>query len=290
LATAPLAYAIDCGDVLGPGGHFKLQADLVCNTPITVMGPAILDLNGRMITSSPVDRTLIKVEGKNAKVRNGSLEDCGNCVEVGGDGGHKIDSLNVRVGGASDGIVVSSDHNQIVRNRVTEADFAFFVRGNKNTLFRNAADINFGDGFVVQGTNHRLIQNTAEDNVARGFSVEGSNNTLIHNQVVGTQLTQIAAFEVSGDHHTLIHNSAIGNAGNGFLIAGANHRLVKNDAETNGGSGIAVKGTDSKMLINTAIDNGDGVSTFDLFDDNADCDNNKWRNNTFDTRNQNCIR
>ncbi len=288
LVMVNFAYAVNCGDVLGPGGFYTLKKDINCDTEITVVGPATFDLKGHTITSSPLIWPLIRVEGKHAKIRNGRLKDCAVCILVGGDGAHKIRHMEVQVG-SSDGIIVESNHNRIIGNRVTTADFAFSVRGHGNLLLRNTANNNHGDGFVISGVNQQLIRNRAKDNINHGISVSGSHHKLIGNKVTGSFLPS-RAIDIWGDHHLLIGNISIGNTGNGFFVAGEGHLLMGNKSKTNGDSGIMINAVDSKMIQNRAFDNGDGVSTFDLYDSHQDCDNNSWINNLFGTRNQDCIR
>lgn len=287
----PPVGAVECGDTLGPGGRFTLEKDIVCSAEpaISVLGHTVFNLNGHTITSSPVDLILIKVEGRNARVFNGFLEDCGRCLIVAGEGHHIISRIVVRVGGASDGILVSSDKNLIYRNAVAEADVGFVIGGEKNIVAYNAADNNFGEGFVINGIKHLLLKNTADENVSSGFVISGSHHRLVRNEVTGTRL-EFGGFEIGGDGHTLRANIAMDNAGDGLLVKGAGHRLFRNTVENNGKSGISVAGTNNIIKRNFAQDNGDGVTAFDLRDDDPLCDNNVWKRNTFKTSNTHCIR
>ena len=88
----------ECGQTIGPGGHYKLDADLDCSDPITtsgldvaltVVGPVTLDLRGHSIIGY-VNLDGIILDGEKAKIRKGTLTGFYNGVVVEGDGHHKI--------------------------------------------------------------------------------------------------------------------------------------------------------------------------------------------------------
>src|SRR5262249_52458632 len=88
------AHGINCGDVLGPGGNFKLQRDLDCtleNPALTVTDGAILDLDGHIVTCA---RGCVELTGAGAQLLNGVLH--GGLIltlAVSGTGGHTVKNV-----------------------------------------------------------------------------------------------------------------------------------------------------------------------------------------------------
>ena len=73
-----------------------------------------------------------------------------------------------------------------------------------------------------------------------------------------------------------------------LTFVGSNGNHINGNTANNNLVGISVCCADSlnnKLNGNTAL----GNLTIDLFDNNVNCDNNKWTGNVFSTRNQNCI-
>ena len=94
--------------------------------------------------------------------------------------------------------------------------------------------------------------------------LESSTNTHVNNNVFSANQTGVAVSASSSDNH-LDNNQA---SGNGFQ-----------------GIGVELGSTSNHINGNTALMNG----VFDLQDQNANCDDNKWNGNTFVTANQPCI-
>ncbi len=80
----------------------------------------------------------------------------------------------------------------------------------------------------------------------------------------------------------------VSGANTGILIHGRNNHIKGNTANNNQGAGISVCCFDShnnKLNGNTALGNA-----LDLFDNNVNCDKNKWTRNVFNTSNFDCIK
>ena len=97
LATPGVAYAIACGDTLGPGGAAALADDLVCDASpaLTIVGPFALNLNKFTISCTADDAIGIDVTGVGARVRDGTISDCAKGVVVEGGGRHELRRLTV---------------------------------------------------------------------------------------------------------------------------------------------------------------------------------------------------
>ena len=78
------AADIQCGDTIGAGERVKLAHDIgPCSggPAITVVGPAVLDLNGHTVAGNG-DIDGIVLEGKKARIMNGTVIGCYNAVVV----------------------------------------------------------------------------------------------------------------------------------------------------------------------------------------------------------------
>ena len=221
-ASAP-AYALSCGDVVGPGGTAVLDKDLVCDrSPALIAeGPVVLDLQGFTIGCALHDKgtlagTGIKVIGSEAEVRNGQVENCRRGIHVKGDGHHLLKRLSVTSaagvgGGEPIAFLVQSDHNRFIRNTVRayagegfrldganvnmlkrnkaidNADHGFRVRrGRRNVFLWNRALRNGGEGFRSQDRDNRFDSNTAIENGDEGIRLrdESAQNNLVTNNTV----------------------------------------------------------------------------------------------------------
>jgi hypothetical protein len=106
------AADIQCGDTIGPGERVKLTQDIGPCTEgpaITVVGPAVLNLNGHTVAGNG-DIDGIVLEGQKASVMNGTVIGCYNAVVVMGEGRHKIKRINAE-DNIDQAFVVYSDNN-----------------------------------------------------------------------------------------------------------------------------------------------------------------------------------
>jgi len=267
--TPVAGHTISCGDTLGPGGRFLLEADLDCgevSPALTVRDGAHLDLGGHTIrASTSFNSVILLVDGQGAVVMNGIVQDTltgflsgsGGAIGVTGEGGHTV--RHVTAFGARAGIIVSSDHNRLLNNVATirGINTAIIVGGNHNLLTSNWTA---GDqiGFIIGGDHNRLVENTS--------APLPPNFPPAHD-----------GFLVGGNKNLLIRNNAIIDT-RGFVISGDGNRLVGNLA-SGGLAGISVSGQETEIVRNTAVNNG----SRDLADAHEDCDNNRWHQNVFRT-------
>ncbi len=237
------AADIQCGDTIGPGEKVKLTQDIGPCTEgpaITVVGPAVLNLNGHTVAGDGhIDG--IVLEGKKAQVMNGTVIGCFNAVVVMGEGRHKIKRIN-----AEDNI-----------------DRAFVVYSDNNKFLWNKADMNGDDGFYVEGNANRFILNKIYDNDDEGLEIEGNNNRVVANRARGNNSD---SFEIGGDANRLVFNKAISGGREGFEIEGIGNIVKNNRAINNGGTGFRVEGSQTLLQANRVINNGkNGI----LVDDDA---------------------
>jgi hypothetical protein len=254
--AAPLA----CGQTVGPGGTFTLDAPLTgCAGQALVVISAQLNLNGHTVSCASESDTGIRILGSGSRVTNGTITRCGFAVDVAGQGGHEVDR------------VTATDNN-----------IGFVVTtGSNNQLHGNIASDN-DLGFVVQTGANRLSANTASGNVTSFNVTGGSGNELTDN----VARDSVFGFQVAADSMAVFGNTATGNR-TGFYV-------VANGSEVNGNviagnlKGILVqRGADGNRVHSNAAA---GNSSIDLFDENASCGNNQWQANTFGFANEACIR
>ena len=294
--TQPAQAQLACGDTVPPGDHVSLGSDIgPCPEPgpaLILVGPVNVNLNGFTVSCSAAI-TGIEVQGIDARVRNGVVEDCEDAVVVDGEGQHKLLQLTVR-----------STQDQI-------GDRGFRVRSDGNRLINNRAVEFNGEGFRIEGDDNRLIVNRATANANHGFRVDESNNRLVSNRARGNAGE---GFRLDGDGNRLTNNAAVNNDDEGFRIRdGQNNTLINNRARENGitdnEAGIRIQGDGNTLRTNTFVDSfGDGVLVVegaenntimlnvavdnegtDLVDQNLDCDGNRWSKNVFQTASQDCI-
>jgi parallel beta-helix repeat protein len=300
------AHAVACGDALGPGGVVVLSADLSCATSpaLTVEGPVTFDLRNFTVACDPAGGTGIDVIGSQARIRNGTIENCAIGMVVEGDGGHRLTRLmvtspdvpgnagigfQVKSGGnrfarnlvkqfAGEGFRlgdggVTADQNRLVSNRVVDSEnHGFRVRiGEGNLFVDNIAKRNTGEGFRSQDRDNRFLSNKAYDNGDEGFRIRdeaAQNNLVIDNRVRGNGLDPC--------------NLAAGDANPGIsVVIGAAGNEVRGNRVLGNCVGIAVDaGASNNAIIgNTVL----GSSLVDMADGNFDCDENEWRGNEFET-------
>jgi parallel beta-helix repeat protein len=289
---------VACGATLGAGGTYELNEDLQCSLAssqdiaITLLDGARLKMNGHTLSCTVNPPTFgigtgIKLDGHSATLEDGNIVGCRIAVDVGGGGKHLVTHMDVR--GAYVPYSISSNGNRVLANAALGGDEAFAITGHRNLIARNHSLDADGNGFLIVGSKNRLFRNTSHDSVCSGFSVSGPMNRLHQNEAVGVRLPNCAAIEASGGKNVLIANEASESAGHGFhLYLNGSNRLLRNVADFNAGTGILVTSTSTgnTLVRNSAIANG----TYDLGDENPDCDDNLWQANEFETRNAECIR
>jgi hypothetical protein len=257
LGSAAPAHTVACGDVLGPGGAFRLEADLQCEGSfpfaLTLQDGATLDLKGHTI-GCPDGPQCILLRGEGAQISNGTL-DVGAGFTLVLDGGHAVRTITLQ-GQANEGVLaVVRSHNNVLA-KVTMAGSvdhpAFIITGNDNRL-KNS---------VIACT--ALL--AGDDCV----SVSGDGNRLVGNVVtLGPSISDYTGFRIAGNNNRLKRNEVLGEGG-----------PIASDL-----TGVLVSGTGNVLSSNTVLGND-----LDLHDTHGDCASNTWRRNTFETSDPPCIR
>jgi parallel beta-helix repeat protein len=198
------AQPIRCGDTLGPGGVFTLQADVVCEgleVGLTVRDGAKLHLGGHTVVAF----IGVLMTGQGATLQNGRVSASEAAVQVDGEGGHTVRDVETDSSGEPASILIVSDGNRIERSVGSSAGAGFVVLGADNRLQQNTG---IGQvGFVVVGDGNTLRQNFAS-RLRSGLVITGDGNTLRENEV---RRNGDEGIRVSGAANTITHNTVLGN-------------------------------------------------------------------------------
>lgn len=273
LAARP-ALAVECGEVVT--GSARLDRDLVCTTdPALTVDGGSLNLNGFTVVC---DGTVVGVllEGTGARLRNGAVTGCDLAVWVAGDGNHRIDRLTASA--SNQGVFVESDRNRLSRSNVLRGlnDAAVQVNGSDNHLRFNNIAGSTDQGFEINGNDNRIIGNRI-GGVAEGVQLEGDGNLVSRNEIIGATDRGV---EVRAGAHVISDNLVADGAADGIaLLDDANGNEVSGNAVFgNVDQGIFVATLDNRIEGNRVLGNG-----IDVTDANANCDDNVWRDNIFET-------
>ena len=124
---------------------------------------------------------------------------------------------------------------------------------------------NYNNGINFVGVSDSHVEQVSATVNRRGlYLFNSTTNTHVNNNVFSANVLEGVIVDISSDNH-LNNNETISN---GFI-----------------GIRVGFGSTGNHVNGNTALGNG----SFDLDDDNLNCDNNKWNGNTFVSRNQTCI-
>jgi parallel beta-helix repeat protein len=330
LPSAQAAH-INCGDKLGPGGIYVLDADLICSNSdpeefyariLTIVGGASVDLNGHTLSCGPGLRFGLVIEGAANQLRNGSIVGCpegillsnegsrlenitlsnnGVALHAEAGGRHLLIHNHADNNGAAFWLSDGSGFNTLIGNTASHnTQTAFYLDGGKgNTLVGNTAVSNrFGFSVSFQEET-KVVGNTAHANTEGGFGINSSSgrgsggaklsgNIATGNGAYGFHISESQRVQA-------VDNLAQGNDGHGFVVSRSDtrfrdhHELKNNYALDNNGDGIRVElgATGNEIIGNTTV--GHLTPNVDLRDENTDCRGNRWKNNIFDTKSQDCI-
>ena len=282
LTSAGSVAAVECGEVIT--GVERLDEDLICTTddPALTLRGGRLDLGGHAVICAGAIEGVVLV-GDGAQVLNGAVAGCQFAVVAEGAGNHLVTDVTASVQDpvpddeeGAEGLRVSSDGNRLVRNRVLLGGTnAIRINGDGNHVLGNTV------GGSQRGIRIDGIENDISDNViagvAEGIEVRGAANRIRGNQIAGA-LDQ--GIELRGAGNLVVGNLALDAVGDGISIFSNDNLIGGNGAFSNGDDGIIVVETfgNNRIVNNRAL----GNST-DLTDQNLDCDDNVWANNTFES-------
>ncbi|MEP6602770.1 MAG: right-handed parallel beta-helix repeat-containing protein [Spartobacteria bacterium] len=282
-----------------------------------------LDLNGHSVsgTAASGDQAGIVLVGRTGvTVKNGTVRSFDAGVFINGGSNNTVDSVNAidnisyengPLTRGGDGIfILSSRNNRILRNTVANngpySGIAIVSDADPNhpgditgVSSGNVIDSNTVNG-NIQARQPNSLANTDND----GIRLEPGNtgNFVLNNRVNSNGLDGIELF--ARNTSTVVRGNIV--TGNGFYrqtarrgdginaFKGANDNLIElNQSSGNADNGIAIRlgALNNTVRNNTAVQNTQRPpipsqtfgGTFDLFDQNANCDNNIWQDNRYGT-------
>ena len=291
-----------------------LTEDVICppGATLQVEGPG-----GRLVmrdheVSCP-DGGSVELVGEHAVVKGGSITDCDvNLLE---DGAHQLARMILRQAP----VEVTSDNNRLVFNKSVNSPSEGFDldAASGNLLLKNiiknptqegveldsGSDNNVVVGNEVSGATNGLeiggnsqvrakfnifVLNTVRNsNGAAGIIVQGSDNDVALNHV---KRNKVGIFLLEGaTRNRIARNDVLKSEETGVLLVPpfvgetSDNQIVGNHVLDNKGNGIHLElgATENEILRNRALGNKD----IDLVDSNADCDDNVWNFNRFETSN-----
>jgi parallel beta-helix repeat protein len=277
LTTTGSVAAVECGEVLT--GVERLDQDLICTTdPALTLSGGRLNLGGHAVICDGTVEGIV-LDGEGAQVLNGTVTGCQFGVVVEGAGNHRVIdmTLGVRVPDneeSAEGLRVSSDGNRLLRNRVLLGGTnAIRINGAGNSVVGNTVG-GSERGIRIDGSENDITNNVIAG-VGEGIEVRGASNRITRNQIAGA-IDQ--GIELRGAGNRVDANLAVDAVGDGISIFSNDNLIRDNGAFSNGDDGIIVVETfgNNRIENNRALGNGT-----DLTDQNLDCDDNVWANNTF---------
>ena len=262
------AFALSCGDTVGPGGHVTLDTNIgPCAGPepaLTVVGPVTLDMRNHRISCAGVSDGIF-VQGRRAIIEQGTVEGCVDGVRLAGQGWHRLENLVVQ-NNSFVGVQVESDGNTLKRLVVTSNSLG--VRGgdvSRNKLINSVvSDNSSGVGFGGIATRTRLVGNWVANNQNINLAVQGNGNLVYGNSSAGARF----GIEVDGLGNRIVKNVATGASLEGIVV-GSNARrdgkgnFVARNASVGNRLGFFVEGWNHRVRGNVASGNsGNGYNLY----------------------------
>ena len=181
-ATAQTTMIDDCADDPATSGLYVLTTNLVASETCLTVGAnnVTIDLNGFTIAGDDDLNDIGISDGgtprENIVIRNGTIRDCVQGINIENTDGCKVEGINAISGGA--GIIVGNNcvvsHNSVINNWS-----GGILTGTDSTVSYNIANYN-NAGILLNGTNVRsnIIYNTANGNFNWGINVACPSNLI----------------------------------------------------------------------------------------------------------------
>jgi parallel beta-helix repeat protein len=187
------------------------------------------------------------------------------------------------------GVFLSNIRNSVVEDLTINANLVGISLSNSsgNEIRGNRANNHQIHGIRLFGSNDNEIEeNEVNGNNGGIFLSNSSGNEIEENEA---NLNEVAGIELdNGSNDNEVEENETSGNDYGIALVDSNGNAIKeNEASGNVFVGISLStlSLDNEIEENTALNNG----SVDLRDDNVNCDNNAWEDNTFGTANQPCI-
>ena len=288
MAAGGPAYAahVSCGQTILVNTVLDSNVGPCTGTGLIVAASNItLDLNGFTISGGPAGEAGpgILLDGTTGvTVKNGTVTQFDAGVSIEGGSGNTVTAMKVldnrsNFGDYGDGIIMfQSNSNKITNNQVRNNgpyDGIGVLRGAFNVIDSNQIT-----------DNNQSTTNTAGIRLENlGFSA--SNDNIVTNNLVSNSGTFGIQVFAGGSRNQIKFNQSVNNTLDGITVfAGGNHTVIEgNRVQGNRANGIRIRAaagsfpapTGNQILRNVSF----GNVTFDLRDDQANCDGNQWHGN-----------
>ncbi len=322
-ATSASGAVLSCGQTITQSTVLDNDLSGCTNNGIVIGASNItLDLNGHTVagTSNTGDGGGVVLVGRTGvTVRNGTVRNFDVGVVIEGGSANTVQGVNAinnisfetapRRGGDGIAILSSRDNRILNNNAINNGPYSGIgIYTNVDSAHPRAttgvSSGNVLDGNVVEGNIQARRPNNVVNNDNIGIRLEPGNtgNFILNNRVKGNGLDGITLFRdntftiVRGNIATengFFRQTARRGNGIGLQIGGANDNIVENNIVTrNADNGISVRNGSLRNTIRNNTSVGNVVfppasqnfgPTFDLLDNNPNCDANVWLNNRYGT-------
>lgn len=321
--TAASAAVLSCGQTITQNTVLENDLSGCATNGIVVGANGItLDLNGHTVrgTANTGDGGGVVLVGRTGvTVKNGTVTNFDVGVVIEGGSANTVQGVNAieniafetapRRGGDGIAILSSRDNRILYNNAVNNGPYSGIgiyslidnahPRSTGGVSSGNVVDGNVVDGNIQARTPNNVVNN---DNIGIRLEPGNTGNHIVNNRVRGNGLDGITLFQ--GNTFTVVRgNVATENGfyrqtarrgnGIGLQIGGANDNIVENNISVrNADNGISVRNGSLRNIIrnNTAVQNAllppasaNFGPTFDLLDNNPNCDANVWVDNRYGT-------
>jgi parallel beta-helix repeat protein len=197
------------------------------------------------------------------------------------------------------GIEITADNVTIFGGNFMKCETALYVDQRDGCYIEHFKAMDSGDKAIrIRGTNNSLYKVLCVKAGNDCFEIRGGTKDAPNDLEAcksmkcgtGEENATGIQFRGTGSAYRCV---VVGSSGDGFKVDGDVLGVTIQECVSinNTLSGIYLENgaTGNTIESNIAYSNGDGESTFDLQDDNPDCDKNIWENNVFGSSNTSCI-
>lgn len=293
VAAGGPAYAahVSCGQTILVSTVLDSNVGPCTGTGLIVAASNItLDLNGFTVSGGPAGEggPGIQVSGRTGvTVKNGTVSQFDAGVAIEGGSGNTVTGMRIldnrsNFGDYGDGIAVfNSNSNSITNNQVRNNgpyDGIGLIRSSFNVIDSNQITDN------NQSTTNTAGIRLENLNLGAGGNFPSNDNIVTNNLVSNSGTFGIQVF-AGGSRNQIKFNQSVNNTLDGITVfAGGNNNVIEgNRVQGNRANGIRIRAaagsfpgpTGNQILRNVSF----GNATFDLRDDQPNCDGNQWHGN-----------
>lgn len=281
-----------CNMTIWMPGQYVLNSDLNCvDAPglEVIANDVHIDFNGHTLSGPGTGTGIITASGgvcvavTGLHINGGTVTGFRRGIELCAPGPDSV-TMNAHV----NGMTVTGNIRDGLRLRRSNGNHI-----NGNNISGNEVGVRLFRSHNNRFNTNRLNENQTPEGVFRtcgGYRLSNSNDNIITSNDISNNGAVNGGFGVlirSGSNRNTVRGNIVnGNRRFGIRVHGDNNKIQDNTVNENEDLwGIRISGVNNKIQSNIAFNN----ARLDLLDTNADCDNNKWKSNTFGTSDPACI-